>query len=880
MLATSIRGPARAFFIVLLATIAIPASSSGQVIAPPPPRDYKVEIRYQIRSGGAMRVARFREMLRYLGGLGFKKDAGPENEAEDPEQTRMTGTIAADHARELLRERHVRAILLVPADTNLAMMGDKPVKIQMELTGGLPRERQRLFSEQVVGVLTDMGFREAIGYDSRGHTRILGTIPASAAPQLLEDLRWHGSGWLAPRVPVAELPSPLRGAWPVEAIEVLAEPAGMPAAKALSPPAPVAAGQEYLLKIAPELRAQGKNQEPVRLEVILISTPAATDLSWRRDLLLAAPGCRLEGRLGQVMTVRAAPSQAANFAMLTGVSGVRLPRLGSPQPAPVMTPADDEALKASGTDRLHAAGHRGQRIRIAIIDDDFRGYRQFLGKQLPARTAYLDLAAECDPELQARAVSSDVAAVGHGTQCALAAALAAPEAEFTLLRVDADAPFQLAEAAHYIRGEPVYSVSLDARSAEQSEDSIRLQRRRDQLTEERKAILDEFGADEAAAKKREGFRAREAALDKDEEALHQRDQRFLDLTRALRGLRGVQVVACGLLWNEGYPVDDTSTLSRFFDAAAPGSSVWLQSVGNTNGQVWSGLFRDSDGSGVMAFAPPGTAPRPGRWTPELNFLGWQPLSGTAVPDLPKTKLRISVQWREPHDPSYWQQGRDAYLMPLANLRLLVLRQRDPSGSKVATDELDVLARSVDLPQRISNEPDTAMYEQTVELAVDTPGRFALRIEGKVPASIQPTGLPSLPGMNIAWELRPRVFVNVLDEAARASGRVVFSDYATEAGNPGMPADAQGVISVGAADFSGKPRLYTALGAVFGQELQTRPNLFSFDALALPAPAARSSSGANLANAFAAGVTASAIGAGYAEFIQGLKAEKGRLLRSP
>src|SRR5438132_1008527 len=654
MLPILIRGHARALFLFFSSVFLLPAPSVAQVLSPPPPREYKVEIRFQIRSVGAIRVARFREMVRYLESLGFKKDPGTENEADAPDVTRMTGTIAANRARELLRERHVQAILLVPSEIDLSAEGDKPVKVQLELARGLPLERQRLLREQVVGVLADVGFHEAIGYDNRGHSRILGTLSASSVPQLLEDLRWQGSGWLAPRIAVSELPAPLRGTWPVDVVEVLREPAGGAAAKALPAAAAVAEGQDYLLKIAPELRAQAKNQEPARLEVILASAPAMADVLWERDLLLASPGCRLEGRLGEVVSLRAAPAQAPDFARLAWVSAVRLPRPGSPQLTPLVPPSGD-ALKASGLDRLHAAGRRGQKVRIAIIDEDFRGYQQFLGKQLPAKTLYVDLSAECDPEVRSRAVSTDVATVGHGTQCALAAALAAPDAGFTLVRIDADAPFQLNEAARYLQGQPVYSVSLDARSAEQSEDSIRLQRRRDRLTEERKAILEEFGDDEAARKKREAFRAREAALDKEEQALHQRDERLLNLTRALRGLRGTKVVACGLVWNEGYPVDDTSQLSRFFDAAGAASSVWFQTIGNTNGQVWSGLFRDIDGNGVMEFAPPGTSLKPGRWTPELNFLGWQPLSGTAALDLPKTRLRISVQWREPHDPSFWQQ---------------------------------------------------------------------------------------------------------------------------------------------------------------------------------------------------------------------------------
>jgi len=45
------------------------------------------------------------------------------------------------------------------------------------------------------------------------------------------------------------------------------------------------------------------------------------------DLLQAAPGAAIEGRLGSVVTLRAAPADAESLARLTGVTGVRLPSL-------------------------------------------------------------------------------------------------------------------------------------------------------------------------------------------------------------------------------------------------------------------------------------------------------------------------------------------------------------------------------------------------------------------------------------------------------------------------------------------------------------------------------------------------------------------------
>ena len=42
-----------------------------------------------------------------------------------------------------------------------------------------------------------------------------------------------------------------------------------------------------------------------------------------------------------------------------------------------------------------------------------------------------------------------------------------------------------------------------------------------------------------------------------------------------------------------------------------------------------------------------------------------------------------MQWCEAHDPEFFERGEDLYREPLADLRLLLLRQRDPSGIKLA-----------------------------------------------------------------------------------------------------------------------------------------------------------------------------------------------------
>ena len=196
-------------------------------------------------------------------------------------------------------------------------------------------------------------------------------------------------------------------------------------------------------------------------------------------------------------------------------------------------------------------------------------------------------------------------------------------------------------------------------------------------------------------------------------------------------------------------------LSRYFDDLPFRTATWFRLTGALPGQTWTGHFRDADGNGVMEFAPAGTPLPRDRWTPELNFLGWQPFGKAPVPDLPdKARFRVSVQWREPHDPSSSATARTCTATHWRSLRLVVLRQRDPEGKLVAADDLEVVAVSQGPALRIDNQPTNATYEQAVEFAADPAGRYAVRVEGRVPAGIRPADQPNLSRHNRTWELHP------------------------------------------------------------------------------------------------------------------------------
>jgi hypothetical protein len=1031
--------------LALAARAAPPAAT--EPAAPPPPAKYDVTIRYAINAPRNERVPRFREMLEYFKKQCFTRDEEdvPDDEAENSAYTTMHGTVPAATARNLLGERHVRAIRLVSAGAKLT---DAPVRVQLELDAGSfmepgrylystttvraaeheagpPLQRQRLLDDQVRATLARSGISEAVGYDNRAHTRIVGSTAPAKLDLLLEDLRRQPAAWQLPADPaidsillaglrqfgggeaalegilndwdryfeqkrratepakgeklaftedqdligklvaawrkqkpavdyintlsrdVRESDSIVRGLLLAQIVhhpdatgllqqlwrDVLASPFAtdllamlrrrlpgivlddlplllrtdsairvvevqpdLPAPRGRPAAAAIPADQEKLTPEVRELLAGGDKDKPQRLDVILWLTPQDNDLTWRRDLNRAAPELVIEGRLGPLVSVLLPPSQAVAVAALPGVSTVRLPRSGQPRAIGAASEKLDtaEALKVTGLARLHAAGLKGRGVLLAIVDGDFRGWKELVGKKLPARTRLIDLTAERNADLKPDPVP-EATGLGHGTQMALSAALAAPDAELVLIRVDPAAPHQLLTLARALNGQRHGSLSLTQRSDDLSLFRIDLDARRAALAQRRAAQMQKapdvsqkalllkkkdkgtLSADEEDLLKDieefEAYKKDQAKLDADEREYDTRLQRYIHMEEDLRGLRNVRVVATGLSWPEGQPVDGGGALSRYFDDQPFRKALWFQAAGDTGGQAWAGLFHDRDSDGVMEFLPAGSTLPPGRWSPSLAFLAWQPATGAAVADIPaNTRLRLSIQWREPHDPEFVRRGEDAYRQPLATPRLLLLRQLDPTGAKQPADDFDVVAQTAGLPQRLSNDPDSAVYEQTVEFTVKDAGRYALQLEARVPASIRPAGAPTVPGAEKTWEMRPRIFVQTL----AGSGRAVFADLGTAEGSLGTPGDAARPITVGAVGASGKPLPASATGPAYGLELLPKPTVLSPAVGDGPAEATSRSTG------FAAGLAASAMSAGAPadKFLRIMGTPPGSVLRVP
>ncbi len=878
---------------VLLLAVVLTTASAGSAgyKTPPPPAEYQVTLRYTIPSPRDQHVVYYDALVKYLKKVGLKFDPGPDEDREDSTKNILTGTIAPAKAQKLLGNPSVAAVLLLPAKYVVPARPTDPVKVRVQLVSGFPLHRQRILSDQTATLLEDLGFQEAIAYDHKDFTRLVGWIPAGSLPALLKDIRTQPSGWLAPAIPLKVLPAPLKTVSPVLITEVIPEPATVPPVQPLpkfEPP------QKELEKVGRPLRAllgaARANGKPLRLEIILATVPDENDRGWRLALEETAPSLRIEGRLGPLVTALVSPADVPALARLPAVSVVRLPRPARPQVFPARgSPADNaRTLRALGMHRL-AVPRRG--VRVAVIDGDFRGFEELVKKGLlPANARAIDLTAGRNRDLRPDPFPGDPQEISHGSRCALAlaTAMAGSGVDFVLVRVDPAAPYQLQEVARYLHGERPRSDVLDLRQAELDGDRRELRQARASLNEERKRVLDNLREDEETVARRKAYFKKEKVLDQAEEELRQREVRYVALLRSLAGLKGTQIVSSSLVWPDGYPVDGGSALSRYFDDRPFRSALWFQSAGNTRGQAWSGLFRDRDGNGVMEFAPPETKLPEGRWTHELNFLGWQPFGKKQVPELPAgAKLRFSVQWREPHDPGFLRRGEDLYREPLARVRLVLLRQRDPEGKDLPADDMEEVARSpgyadrYGLPQRLVNEPAFAVYEQTLEYTIPRAGRYALRLEGKAPPGIRPPSVPTLPAQVKSWELRPRIFVQAEDEASRNRGRPVFLDYATDQGALGMPADARRVITVGSADRTRKPARYSAHGPAMNLEMRDKPNLLLEDDGRLGTEGSLAY-GTSLAAPLAAGLAARAIasGASSVEYWRGLQGRPARVLRLP
>jgi hypothetical protein len=914
-----------------LIPLAIVAGSvpAQQPANPAPPEKFKAFVRYYIPSARDQHVLQYKEMVEYLDKIGFefqpKLKPFPNTDYENRQKNVLTGLVPSSKALRCLDNPSVAQLLLLPADYQVPEDPAQPVRVRLELASRLPAHRQFVLANQVRVLLKQFDFHESTGYDHHGYTgqpftRLVGTLPAEylqslpaefgkqpidQVPTMVKDLRTQPTGWFTPSIERESLPDPVRDMVPIVVTEVLPEPEP---AKDLA--RAEKRGQFYLDKISDDLWAMVVSKDDdikvVRVEIVLAFTPPAGDESYRALLNREASTLIIEGRLGPMVTGLLRVTQASSLAGLSQVSAIRLARPALVHADPSLKfPADNaRVLEQSGLAALHQRGARGQGIRIGIIDSDFRGYKDFVKNgKLPKGTRLVDLTTAYNPDMYGDPEVGDDKAIGHGTHCALAAVLAAPDADVTLIRIDPASPPQLAFVARVIEGGPSLDDNMERRFDELRAMATSLSNRQAILARERQPILDNFEDDIDFRREyqmlgstvrgwlftaREWHIARSLELDRDRKSFWKLEDRFARFYNQVRDLKGIDVVCTSLVWNAGYPLAGISALSRWFDETPNRRAMWLVSAGNTHGQTWTGPYRDVDRNGIMEFAAPQTKLSAGSWTRELNFLAWQPHQAPQVLEIPPgAKVRVTMQWREPHDPSlFWRPGgADRYLKPLADMYLTALLQRDPTGKTLPADDFEVLGRSSVSALRIDNQPNGSTYEQAVDFTVAKGGRVAIQVERTLPerwefrkdpqtgrlvlvemkelaaSGIRPVGSGTLPALETVLELMPRIFVEVTDPKTFGQGRVVFRNYQTNQGSIPIQADAQRIVGVGAASLANEPEPYTAAGAPGTLWNVLKPNILTYDGLQLAPEGSGSAYGASLSTPFAAGLAASLLSGG-------------------
>jgi hypothetical protein len=142
--------------------------------------------------------------------------------------------------------------------------------------------------------------------------------------------------------------------------------------------------------------------------------------------------------------------------LLLGISTFALRTHGSAATPDSESPAGDrgatraQALERLGVQAWHAAGQRGQGLKVAVLDSGFCGYRAHLGKALPERVTVQSF--RRDGNLEARDSQ-------HGILCGETVHALAPEAELLFANWEPERPEQFLAAVRWAGGQGARVVS-------------------------------------------------------------------------------------------------------------------------------------------------------------------------------------------------------------------------------------------------------------------------------------------------------------------------------------------------------------------------------------------------------------------------------------
>lgn len=782
----------RWFAVGSLFALAVPAAA--QVAYPAPPEKYDVHIRYRIRASRDQRIEQFKAMHKFLAENGYVAVRRPDDDLDifNPDAELTNGTIPAAGAAKLFDQPSIKTVVLVPAGGALLADPKASAQVRIGIASGYPPAEQRKLHEQVVARLGRLGFKEAVGYDHRTFALVRGALPAGEVLGLLKDLRTLPAGYFFGPTGSDELPQPFASVLPIRSVEVL--PAQPASAVTVADPG------QFTAELAAILADPATAEQPLTVEAIF--DPDLLDGVARSRLRLAAPGVSLGGVIGPVATLRLnKASTALLVAKVSGVFRLRLPRAANETAVPVADAKAPDFVAASNADALHKLGYTGTGAKVVVIGSSFAGWEKLAGTELPKDAKYFDLSAETDAAL--KPLPLEAGRVSGGLPAAVAAHRAAPGAALHLVRIDPAQIHQLLTVLRAVSGDTAVSVAQRVRVEEATVRSEQLRAARQRVNEEYRRAFDNLSDEPAAKAARDAVLAKIRQRQAEEAEYTATVQRYLALREGLEALRNAEVVVNTLAWEAGFPHDGLSEVGKELEAKLnaraglpalkaaklPPPTGWVQAGGLSTGQVWAGPWMDRDGNGVVEFDSTAAGPAPGLWSKELNVLSYTPLGGKEAAALPAgLKVRVSVQWREPHDPNGFPP--DGSIFPM---RLRVLRQVDPTGKAHATDDLIEVARAQGEPVRLAKTRGSETFEHSVDVTLPVEGVYGVRLDGA------PRFEKLALGLIRNLEPRIRVFVELLDAGERAKGKVAFRTYSDNAAGVGVPGDSVAALTMATPD---------------------------------------------------------------------------------
>ena len=231
--------------------------------------------------------------------------------------------------------------------------------------------------------------------------------------------------------------------WPTGALPALGLAAlgGAPAAASQLDDALSALAAQAPERAAPAAESLGLRVEDGQVQARLVVAPGGEAAA---RAAVAAAGGRVTGALGDALQVWLPPAALTAVATAAGVAA-----LGAPDYVQ-LAEVTSEGVARADADAWHAAGLRGQGVRIAIIDAGFQGYNAKLGTELPAGVVVKNFV-DGQPDAEVDATTA------HGTACAEIVHDMAPAAELYLLKIATD--IDLDQAVTYAIGQGVDVIS-------------------------------------------------------------------------------------------------------------------------------------------------------------------------------------------------------------------------------------------------------------------------------------------------------------------------------------------------------------------------------------------------------------------------------------